>query len=476
MLSVIVFTAGQADFIYYYTGNGLEQDAIHENASPRHLFRSSSENMESPGLPAMSNNEATTSYRPPTGKSAFVTRFGLAMKRHPARIAFIQWSMVGIYAFLLFAPLLFPALENAVFFWENLQLFSVFVFWGIGWPLIMLSTMIFGRIWCGIFCPEGTVTETISRYGRKRSIPRWIRWSGWPCFTMVVYAFLLFLSGATHHHRASVVLLGSLTFFAVLTGFLYANGKRVWCMYLCPSNAIFTFLAKLSPFHFRVDPAKWDAYQGPSERINCAPLINIKQMQGTSSCHACGRCAGYRDAVELATRKAGHEIVDAPPKPVSSLQAFTLLFGIIGMGIATLLLSRNSMGNLSQTSLPALFFLLIACALILGSALWALIRLASRVVSVSWQQLSLGLIPLAGIGLFLGFSALAMDFMVPANWVRNTILILQFVVLVCAFLFSLRLGHQLIFRKKTLRHTIAMAIYAAASLLPSILLSMVIWT
>src|SRR5260363_431808 len=39
---------------------------------------------------------------------------------------------------------------------------------------------VFGRVWCGILCPEGALSEFASRHGRSRPIPRWMRWGGWP--------------------------------------------------------------------------------------------------------------------------------------------------------------------------------------------------------------------------------------------------------------------------------------------------------
>ncbi|NLC24119.1 MAG: 4Fe-4S binding protein, partial [Oxalobacter sp.] len=387
------------------------------------------------------------------------------MKRHPGRIALIQWGMVGLYLFLLFAPLVFPVPGDNPFFWADLQRFSVFVFWGFGWPLIMLSTMLFGRIWCGIFCPEGALTEAISRHGKKRSIPRWIRWPGWPGITLIFYTLVLFLSGATRHHGSIVIVLGSLTFFALLTGFLFGNGRRVWCMYLCPSNAILAFLARLSPFYFRVDPEKWDAWQGPVERINCAPLINIKQMQSASACHACGRCSGYRGAVELVIRKMDHEILSAVSSKTSTVQALTLLFGMIGISTATLAFSRQAFGNLTDTSMLLTLGLISGSGMLLGGVLWGLMWLAYRITrpfSVSWQQLSLGLTPLAGIGLFTGFSTLFPDFIEPAHWAGQVFFLLQLLLLASAFLFSFWLGYRLIVQKKTFRHLIALTTYVLA--------------
>ncbi len=414
----------------------------------------------SPILPSLMNllmrtrQKELPSFEPAIKKPPFAARFGMAMKRHAQWITLIQWGMVGVYLFLLFAPLVFPDYADIPFSWTRLQLLAVFLFWGVGWPLIMLSTMVFGRIWCGIFCPDGTLTEAISHHGQKRSIPRWIRWPGWPCLSFTLYTLCLFLCGAFHQHAASAVMLGTLSLAAMLTGFLYANGKRVWCMYLCPSNALFSFLARLAPFSFQVDPAKWEAYQGPAERINCATLINIKQMKSAALCHACGRCSGYRDAVELTVRNPGHEILSGISKP-TTLQALTLLFGIIGLGTASLFFSQNAF----EPDPLSLASLVVGCAMALGGFLWGMMRLSCRIIPsvlLSWQQLSLGLIPLAGMGLFLGF----VRFTLPITGIWQG-MIMQ-ALLAAAFLFSLWLGYRLVFRETRLRHVMAFAMYAIA--------------
>ncbi|MDJ0932703.1 4Fe-4S binding protein [Breoghania sp.] len=54
-------------------------------------------------------------------------------------------------------------------------MFSQFVFWGIWWPGVLLSTVLFGRLWCGTMCPKGALLEFASKHRRKRSVPRWVR-------------------------------------------------------------------------------------------------------------------------------------------------------------------------------------------------------------------------------------------------------------------------------------------------------------
>lgn len=404
--------------------------------------------------------------RPATDDSLlpWPARFGRAMQKHPQTIAAIQWGMVILYLCLLFAPLIpFPEKTGSLSP-QNLQAFSVFAFWGIGWPLIMLSSMLFGRFWCGLFCPEGALTETVSRYGQHRLIPRWIRWPQWPALAWFLYALSLSLSGAAQSHGATVILLGVITLAAILTGFLYGNGRRIWCMYLCPANAAFLFSARLSLFHFRVNRQKWEASPKVSEHPVCAPLIPIKQMQSASACHACGRCSGYREAVDLAVRAPAAEILSSPPPAVTAMQAITLLFGILGLCSAAFFLNRLPESIMPATTLPARLGLLAAGTLLLGAFAWSFIRLACHTLghTLSWKTLSLGLIPLACLSLFLGSASQALVFAFPSMRHSLIRLLCQLLLLIASLGYALWLGWQAIRRENSQKTGSAMLLYSIA--------------
>ena len=66
---------------------------------------------------------------------------------------------------------------------------------------------------------------------------------------------------------------------------------------------MFALLARLAPVHYKVDEQRWLENREPHlPTPNCAPLIDIRRMQGNADCHACGRCSGQRGAVQLSAR------------------------------------------------------------------------------------------------------------------------------------------------------------------------------
>jgi polyferredoxin len=107
------------------------------------------------------------------------------LRLHQGAVRATQWAVVAVYFVLLAVPVALPLPDRGAHIWSNLTLFAQFVFWGVWWPFVLLSVVLVGRTWCGLLCPEGTLTEFASRHGRKRAVPRWITWPGWPFTTFV---------------------------------------------------------------------------------------------------------------------------------------------------------------------------------------------------------------------------------------------------------------------------------------------------
>ena len=109
-----------------------------------------------------------------------LARFGDWLRQHGWMIRAVQWVIVGIYGVLVIVPALLPLPGNTAHIWTNLTLAAQFAFWGIWWPFVLVSMVLVGRAWCGLLCPEGTLTEVASRWSLGRAVPRWLAWGGWP--------------------------------------------------------------------------------------------------------------------------------------------------------------------------------------------------------------------------------------------------------------------------------------------------------
>ena len=59
---------------------------------------------------------------------------------------------------------------------RNTNLANLIV-WSYWWPLIIIATVVIGRVWCTV-CPVELLTAVCSRIGLKRRVPSWLR-SGW---------------------------------------------------------------------------------------------------------------------------------------------------------------------------------------------------------------------------------------------------------------------------------------------------------
>lgn len=362
-----------------------------------------------------------------------------------------QWGVVGVYLLLLIIPATLPLADRHAHIWDNLVLFAQFVFWGLWWPFVLVSTVLIGRAWCGLFCPEGALTEFASRHGRAHAIPHWIKWGGWPFVAFATTTVYGQMVSVYQYPRPALLILGGSTVAAILVGASYGRGKRVWCRFLCPVSGVFGLLSKLAPLHFKVDPMAWSASQhAPKRRIapvNCPPLVAIRTMRGASQCHMCGRCSGFRGAVSLSRRSPNDEIINVAGRTPHPWETVLIVLGMTGVAagafqwsaspwfvaakqvVAHWLVAHGIIWPLEATApwwlltnYPdhndvltlldgALLLAYIATvAITLSVSVVLLLALATRALGRwSWPRfhhLAQSLIPLAGCGIFLGLSSL----------------------------------------------------------------------
>jgi hypothetical protein len=294
----------------------------------------------------------------------------------------VQWAVVTVYGLLLVVPVVLPE--------AGVGRVAEILFWGIWWPGVIASMMVVGQFWCGVFCPDGTVTEFISRRGKGLKAPEWLRWAWWP---LVIYAVLTLFGDGFQAHRSAwgtLLVVGGMSVAGMATGAVYGRGKRVWCRYLCPVASVFSLLSRCSMLHFKVDRTRWEAAPRPVPKpVDCPLLLDVRRLTSNEKCNMCGRCSSHRDAVELAWRRPGSEIEGLRDDAVRPWDAVGICYVLVGLSQA---------GIHWHSSLVEI----LAVALALGSVVALLLIAAASGLRALAMRLAYGLIPLAGLGLMLG--------------------------------------------------------------------------
>jgi len=379
-------------------------------------------------------------------------RLGDSLQRRQDVIRRIQWLFVGVYYFLMIVPAILPQPASRAEVFSSLAGWAEILFWSIWWPGVILGTMLFGQFWCGVFCPDGTLTEKISQHGRGGKIPGWVRWPGWPLLAFSVVLVYEHLVNAYGSPRAILLSIGGASLLALLCGYFFGRGKRIWCRYLCPVSSLFSLLSRCAIFHFKVDREAWDAAPKPlPSAVDCPLLLDVRRLRSNGKCSMCGRCSAHRNAVKLSSRSPGSEIVDMEESDIRLADTFAICAVLIGLCygaihgrnglVATQLQTICGAGN--NLILASLLLTALLLSVLVASLLWG----AGRFRPVVSYHLSYSLIPLTGCGLFLGTLGHGLQILADANFAIDPwIFWIRLVVVLIGVAWSLRLGRQILVR------------------------------
>ncbi len=415
--------------------------------------------------------------------SAWLAAYGDWLRDHARVVRAVQWLVVAAYVFLIAVPAFLPLPGDDARALNNLTVFAQWAFWGVWWPFVILSMFVAGRTWCGVFCPEGTLTEAASKVGLHRPVPRWLRWGGWPFVAFLLTTIFGQLVSVYQYAPAALVVLGGSTVAAIAVGLVYGKEKRVWCRHLCPVSGVFAVLSRVAPVHFRVDREAWSRNAGhvAVHPLNCAPLVRIRRMTGPSECHLCGRCSGHLGAIALSPRSPNREIASLWVGEASRWDAALIVVGMIGVAIGAFhwtaspwfvqmklaaaafvvdhgpawllsdhapwwLLTHYPEANDVFTWLDGLLIAsyILATALVVSSLVWGALLVAAGAYRRSRfayaTRLAYALIPLAGLGVFLGLSSLTVTLAKAEGLPLGAIPALRAAVLAAGAAWSLRLA------------------------------------
>jgi polyferredoxin len=261
----------------------------------------------------------------PEDRSAFTRAlevWAVGAKRH---FVWIQIAMFGVFLVVVGVPPLLPEPPAEATILGNPTLFLKYLLWGVWFPLVFLSVILFGRIWCGVLCPMGAASELANRHGIQRAIPGWIKWEGTPALSFIVMTLYGQTLGVRDHPEAAAGLFGGTMLLAIVFGWAYGRNKRVWCRHLCPIGRVLGLYSRLGAVQFtpKLRLVGGDAY---SDRGACPTMIDLPRKCESRHCIECFRCVNPKapGSMRLDLRRPGVEIEDIREHRANSAEAWFL--------------------------------------------------------------------------------------------------------------------------------------------------------
>jgi polyferredoxin len=133
---------------------------------------------------------------------------------------------------------------------RNTNLSNLLV-WSYWWPVIILTAIFLGRLWCTV-CPVELITYWAGRIGLRRRVPHLLK-SGW---VVTIFYALIWIVGVhtlainrIPHQMALYMLL--LILVAVDISLIFR--LRTFCSYVCPVGHLLGLYALISPFEWRAN-------------------------------------------------------------------------------------------------------------------------------------------------------------------------------------------------------------------------------
>ena len=195
--------------------------------------------------------------------------------------------------------------------------------WSIWWPLLILVTIFFGRLWCTL-CPVEFISRICSKIGFKMEPPHFLK-SYW--MVTLLYAFISIVAvrywdiHRVPHFMAMYLLIAYSS--AAVIGILFK--ERTFCRYFCPISLLLAFYSLLSKWGIHVKAKSACSVCKNKDCMNpkaartflaspCLSQVNVlDQSHDKRRCQLCMHCVKLcpSDNVSYTTGPRGYYLLDS---------------------------------------------------------------------------------------------------------------------------------------------------------------------
>ncbi|EMS81355.1 4Fe-4S binding protein [Desulfotignum phosphitoxidans] len=306
----------------------------------------------------------------------------------------LVFFLLTLFLFLDFRDSGFRAIAGEVLYLQFvpslLQFLDTAAIGAAGFILVLILTLMFGRVYCSFVCPLGIFQDMVSRLARKRisrpgkkqktprfsySRPHYFLW-----YAVLILTVLVFLAGSGlvlnlldpfssfgrmvstlfrplvlgANNLGALVLeqVGSHALYRVrwpvfvpaatgialvtllVVGWLSARHGRLYCNTLCPVGALLGLFSKISLFRIRISPDACDSCRR-CQRVCKAGCIDLKEKTvDVHRCVACfnclAACPGQGIAIQNHWRRPTRQNLAKPGR-----RGFLIGLAAAGMGLGS---------------------------------------------------------------------------------------------------------------------------------------------
>jgi ferredoxin len=248
--------------------------------------------------------------------------------------------VLTLFLFLDFRDSGFRALAGEVLYLQFvpslLQFLDTAAIGAAGFIVVLILTLVFGRVYCSFVCPLGIFQDMVGRLARKRSRFSYSRPHYFLWYAILILTVLLFLSGSglvlnlldpfssfgrivsavfrplvlgannltalvleqwENHflYRVSLpvfvpVTAGIALVTLMAVGWMSARHGRLYCNSLCPVGALLGIFSKVSMFRIRISPDACGSCRRCQGACKAGCIDLEKQTVDVSRCVACFNC------------------------------------------------------------------------------------------------------------------------------------------------------------------------------------------